>query len=243
MSAEKTLEIIDLFNYETRELSVQQIAILLNSPQSSVYRHLKILKEKGYVVETSLGNYKLGYRFLQLAKYVKSDINLSSIAFPVMKNLSTKLGETIILTIPTEYSAVCLEVVTPDKAIKVASEQGKILPLHAGASTKTLLAYMPDDTLEQLSKRGLLHKYTETTKTSVEEIQEDMKVTRERGYSYSDSEVDEGVIAYGVPIHDMDNHLIAALSIAGPSERMKEVEEQKIIEQLFDAKEEIEHYF
>lgn len=41
----------------------------------------------------------------------------------------------------------------------------------------------------------------------------------------------------------MDNHLIAALSIAGPSERMKEVEEQKIIEQLFDAKEEIEHYF
>ena len=54
-----------------------------------------------------------------------------------------------------------------------------------------------------------------------------MKVTREKGYSYSDSEVDEGVIAYGVPIHDMDNHLIAALSIAGPSERMKEVEEQK----------------
>ncbi len=68
MSAEKTLDILDLFSLETRELSVARIAELLDQPQSSVYRHLRTLKEKGYIVESNTGTYRLGYRFWRWPK-------------------------------------------------------------------------------------------------------------------------------------------------------------------------------
>ena len=49
MSAEKTLDILDLFDFHTTSLTVPQIADKLQQPTSSVYRHLRVLKEKGYI--------------------------------------------------------------------------------------------------------------------------------------------------------------------------------------------------
>ena len=232
VSAEKTLEILDLFNFQTRELSVPQIAEMLNQPQSSVYRHLRVLKEKGYVIETNGGLYKLGYRFLELAKIVKTDSSIASIAFPIMRDLTNETGETSILTIVSGLNAICLEVVTSTQPIKVSSEQGKILPLYAGASSRVLLAYMPSETVDELLEQGLLKRYTQNTIVDPVQLKENLEETRLRGYAVSDSEVDEGVMAYGAPIKDMDNQVIAALSIAGPRERMLKKNEQTLIDSL-----------
>lgn len=242
MSAEKTLDIIDLFNFQHRELSVQQISMMLNQPQSSVYRHLKILKEKGYIIETSKGFYKLGYKFLELAKIVKNDISLASIAFPFMTALSSEIEETVILTIVTGLHTVCLEVVTPNQPIKVSSVQGKILPLHAGASSRVFLPYMEKSVIDELAKKNMLTKYTDQTITDVEALYKLSEEIKIKGYAVSDSEVDEGVYAYGVVIKDMDDRLVAALSIAGPRDRMLKKSEKELVEKLMKARNEVEKF-
>ncbi|MCQ6278493.1 IclR family transcriptional regulator [Bacillus sp. EB600] len=242
MSAEKTLEILDLFTFETRELNVRQIAEMLEQPQSSVYRHLRVLKEKGYVIENNGGFYKLGYRFLELAKIVKTDISISSIAFPIMQKLTYETEETSILTIASGLHAVCLEVITTPQPIKVSSAQGRISPIYAGASSRILLAYMPSTTVDELVNQGLLKGFTPNTIVDPEKLKESLEGTRQRGYAVSDSEVDEGVVAYGVPIRDMDNQVVAALSIAGPRERMLKKNEQKLIDTLLSATNEIQKY-
>lgn len=242
MSAEKTLEILDLFNFQTRELNVPQIAEKLNQPQSSVYRHLRVLKEKGYLIESNGGLYKLGYRFLELAKIVKTDSSISSIAFPIMRNLTNETGETSILTIVSGLNAICLEVITSPEPIKVSSDQGKILPLYAGASSIALLAHMPSETVDELSRLELLKSFTVNTIVDPEQLKGKLEETRNRGYAISDSEVDDGVIAYGVPIRDMDNQVVAAVSIAGPRERMLKKDERSLIDCLQLAKDQIEKY-
>lgn len=242
MSVEKTLDILELFDFKTRELTVQDIANKLQQPQSSVYRHLKVLKERGFITETKKGGYRLGYRFLEMAKIVKSDINLSSIAFPIMHELCEKLNETVILTIVSDLNAICLEVITPDQPIKVSSTQGKILPLHAGASSRILLAHLDDKIIYELEKKKMLEKYSNHTVTNVEELIALKKEDLEKGYAVSTSEVDIGVSAYGVAIKDIDKNLVAGLSIAGPENRLKDMDEQYIIESLFEAKEKIQKY-
>lgn len=242
MSAEKTLDILDLFNFQTRELSVPQIAERLNQPQSSVYRHLRVLKERGYVIETNGGLYKLGYRFLELAKIVKTDSSISSIAFPVMRKLTNATSETTILTIASGLNAICLEVIESSQSIKVTSDQGKIVPLYAGASSTAILAYMPIETVDELFQKGLLKKFTEQTIVDPVELKGNLMETRSRGYAVSDSEVDDGVFAYGIPIRNMDNQVVASLSIAGPRERMLEKDEQSLIDCLQSAKTEIEKF-
>ncbi|PKC50981.1 GAF domain-like protein [Rhizophagus irregularis] len=133
-----------------------------------------------------------------MAKIVKSDINLSSVAFPVMQELCEKLSETVILTIVSDLNAICLEVITPDQPIKVSSTQGKILPLYAGASSRILLSHLDNKIIYELEKRNMLEKYSEFTITNVEELLTLKQEVIEKGYAVSDSEVDVGVKAYGL---------------------------------------------
>ncbi|MEK4423745.1 IclR family transcriptional regulator [Solibacillus sp. FSL K6-1523] len=242
MSVEKTLDILDLFDFKTRELTVQEMANKLEQPQSSVYRHLKVLKDRSLITETNKGTYRLGYRFLEMAKIVKSDINLSSVAFPIMQELCKQLNETVILTIVSNLNVICLEVVTPDQPIKVSSTQGKILPLHAGASSRILLAHLDDNIIFELEKKDMLEKYSDYTFTDVEKLFALKKEVLEKGYAVSDSEVDIGVYAYGVAIKDIDKKLVAGLSIAGPKERLIAVDESYIVETLFESRDKIQEF-
>ncbi|MDY0393530.1 helix-turn-helix domain-containing protein [Virgibacillus halophilus] len=142
MSAIKTLEILEQFDFETRTLSVPELASMLQQPQSSVYRHLRLLKEKGYLIENSPGLYSLGYIFLKLAKIVKMDMDLPSLSQKAMKELTRITGETSILLVHSQFQAVCLAAVPSGHPIKVSSEQGNIVPIYGGASSKALLAYL-----------------------------------------------------------------------------------------------------
>jgi DNA-binding IclR family transcriptional regulator len=242
VSAEKTLDILDLFSFETRELTVPQIAELLNQPQSSVYRHLRVLKDKGYVIETNGGLHKLGYRFLELAKIVRTENSISSIALPVMRRITSEIGETTILTIVSGLNVVCLETVSPIQPIKVTAEQGQIMALYGGASSKALLAYLPDEIVVELFKQGIVKKHTSKTIVDIDLLRKNLKEIRDKGYAASDSELDEGVMAYAVPIRGSDNKVIASLTIAGPQERMLDKDENNIIDLLQSGINEIQKY-
>lgn len=242
MSAEKTLDILDLFSLETRELSVARIAELLDQPQSSVYRHLRTLKEKGYIVESNTGTYRLGYRFLALAKIVRADNTLSTIVLPVMRHLTKETGETSILTIVSELNVVCLETIASPQPIKVSAEQGQLLPLHAGASSKPFLAFMPEKTVDELAKRGDLRQFTEHTITDVQLLKAELAQIRKQGYAVSDSEVDEGVYAIGAPIRDSEDRIAGVLSIAGPRERFLNKEVGSLVQHVLTAVEEAQKY-
>jgi DNA-binding IclR family transcriptional regulator len=242
MSAEKTLDILDLFTETKRELTVPEIAELLDQPVSSVYRHLKNLKDREYVFETSKGSYRLGYRFLYMANIVRLDNKLSEIALPVMKKLTLDSEETTLLTIVSGLSAVCLETVHSIQPIKVSSDQGKIVPLHVGASSKALLAHLPGEIVGELYNQKLIKRYTPNTITDREALECNLEEIREQGYAFSDEEIDEGVMTYGVPIRNANRDVVAALSVAGLRPRMLKKDKQRMIELIHSAVKEIEKY-
>ena len=242
MSAEKTLDILDLFDFHTTSLTVPQIAEKLQQPTSSVYRHLRVLKEKGYIMEALDGKYKLGYRFLRMANIVKKDSSLSTIARPIMIHLTEETGETSILLVQSGLHGVCLENVPSSQRINVAAEQGAIVPLYGGASGKTLLAFLGDNIVDELFENNLVRKYTDSTPLNPAELKRQLAAIRSNGFAFTDGEVDEGVVAYGVPIYDGAN-VIAALSLAGPRNRLLEKPSAYWVGQLKKAAESIQSHF
>ncbi|WP_413378072.1 IclR family transcriptional regulator [Alkalihalobacillus sp. 1P02AB] len=242
MSAERTLEILELFTINQRELSVPQMAELLDKPTSSVYRHLRVLKEKGFVTEQSNGFYRLGYRFLELATIVKSYSSISEISLPYMRELTRETGETSILTVRSDLNVVSLEVVSSHEPVNVSSEQGKIIPLYGGASSKPLLAYADESVLDELFDKDIVQKHTDKTITNKGELKRELADIRENGYSTSDEELDIGVYAIGVPIQDANNYTVATLSIAGPRERMLQKNQTELINKLLDSVKQIQKY-
>jgi IclR family acetate operon transcriptional repressor len=51
-------------------------------------------------------------------------------------------------------------------------------------------------------------------------LRPELVVTRDRGWALDDVEVEEGVSCIGAPILDVRGRPVAAISIAGPAERM-----------------------
>lgn len=242
MSVKKTLAILDLFDFETRILTVAEIAKRLNQPVSSSYRYLRILKEKGYIMETSDGKYKLGYRFLKMAKIVRSDNTLMNIARPVMEDLMEETEETIILSVRSNFQAVCLDIIPSLRPVKVTSVQGGIVPLHCGATSKALLVAMNEKFINRLFESGLVTKYQKNTLTDKEKLIENLESIRKNGYSFSDSELDDGVVSYGIPLHDYNENVIASLGISGPRDRMLEQPADFFVIKLKAAAQKIEKY-
>ena len=240
MSALKTLEILDLFIQEKRRLTVPEMSEMLNHPQSSVYKYVKLLKEKGLVREGNNGEYLLGYKIINLYRIFKMDVNLVSWSEEPMRRLTEKYNETTMLLVHSNLQAVCLATYSSNNKIKVASEPGEIVPLYSGASSTALLAYLDDSIVEKLYKETKIIKYTDKTITNLDEMKEHLAIIRKNGYAKSFGEFYEGAIGYGVPIFNSDNVAIAALSIAGPIDRMKDLDEKTVLEDLIATKKEIE---
>ncbi|MET3655541.1 IclR family transcriptional regulator [Sporosarcina psychrophila] len=242
MSTEKTLDILDLFDLNDRALTVAQISEKIKQPQSSVYRYVRLLRERDLLREERKGFYSLGYKMLKYYRILRLDSNLAVIAEEEMKKLTSELNETSILLVPSNLQAVCIATVSSQHKIKVTSEPGEILPLYGGASSKSLLAYLDERVLESLYTKTEVLAYTENTITSLSEMKAHLQEIRNKGYAFSDSEIDESVVGYGVPIFDSNNTVVASLSVAGLKDNMLKKDSKKIVQSLKETAEKIQKY-
>ncbi|MEK4406239.1 IclR family transcriptional regulator [Sporosarcina sp. FSL K6-6792] len=242
MSTEKTLDILDLFDLNDRALTVAQISEKIKQPQSSVYRYVRLLRERDLLREERKGVYSLGYKMLKYYRILRLDSNLAVIAEEEMKKLTSELNETSILLVPSNLQAVCIATVSSQHKIKVTSEPGEILPLYGGASSKSLLAYLDERVLESLYTKTEVLAYTENTITSLSEMKAHLQEIRNKGYAFSDSEIDESVVGYGVPIFDSNNTVVASLSVAGLKDNMLKKDSKKIVQSLKETAEKIQNF-
>ncbi len=65
-----------------------------------------------------------------------------------------------------------------------------------------------------------VRQYTKCTTTSIVEIRKQLQETRERGFSVSEQEFEEGINAVAAPILDAHQDPIAAMAIVGPAFRL-----------------------
>lgn len=242
MTANKVLSILTLFNMDRRVLTVDEMAQLSSLPKSSVYRHVRTLRDNGFLMEHSTGRYKLGYKFLEYANIVRADINITERAREMMDDLTAEFEETTILSVLSDINAVCLSTSTSNQAISVSSEEGKIMPLYCGASSKSILAYQDPSLLDKIIEGGHVKRYTDQTLTDKEDILEEMKQIRKQGYARSNSEVDEGVVSIGFPIRNSKGHVFGSLAMVGTEQSMAAKDQQYLIRRLTEEVAKIEAF-
>jgi len=216
------LEILLLFDSSHPVFTVLEIADLLHFSQSKTYRLVRALVHYG-LLETvnGSGRYSLGMNALRLGLLAQQKFNIAVIALPFMKELSRLTKETVLLTAVHGAKAVCLERVESEEPIRYSLfTPGATLPLHAGASSKVLLAFLPETDWEEILAGERFHRYTPQTITDRGVLKAQLQEIRSRGYAFSDQEVDREVRAIAAPILNSRRELIAGLSVAGPAYRI-----------------------
>lgn len=218
-TAENVLEVLLLFDASRTQLSADEISQLIGAPRSTTYRYIRTLRGIGFLERTEDDAFRLGPRLLQFARLARRQEDVGVVALPIMEELCRQTRETVLLTRISNGHAVCIERVETPQAVRISFERGHIQPLHAGASSKILLAYAP---------RGLLDDYLaaplpafgSNIVTDVQQLRGELAEIRRLGYCISESEVDEGATAVAVPVLDQRQRLLAGLSTAGPTFRM-----------------------
>ncbi|HBF91318.1 MAG TPA: IclR family transcriptional regulator, partial [Hyphomonas atlantica] len=148
-----------------------------------------------------------------------SSVGILDVVQPVMNELTQSTQESIFTAVLTGDDVTYLARSTPDRVMSVSYNIGKRLPAYAVSTGRVLLAYEPEEALEQYLARVDLQQFQSKTVVSKVKLREIIHETRQLGYSLVDEELEPGVRSLSVPIRDVNNRVIAALNACCPSVR------------------------
>jgi DNA-binding IclR family transcriptional regulator len=216
------LDILLLYEASTPFFTVSEISKRLGYSQSKTYRLVRTLTQYDLLrEENGTAQYALGLNALKLGLLARGQLNLSNLARPYMRELSIRTKETVLLTAVNGTRGVVLERVESEEPVRFSVFQpGATLPLHCGASSKILMAYLSEAEWDHIIAKEGLKRYTPYTITDPDRLKARLREVRKRGVAFSDQEVDRDVRAVAAPILDPGGELIAGLSIAGPLYRI-----------------------
>ncbi len=225
----KGLQILSCFGPKKESLSAREIAEALAAPPSTVYRYLDTLIEDGFLTRNrGSGTYRLGYMLLHLGNQVSQSVGFLEIAKPHLSNLSRRFDETVLLMVRSGERVVCLDMKETSRPIRLNMKIGTVLPLYAGASSKVLLAYQPEEFIKDYLKKSVLKKVAPNTILSKEELLTDLKKILRQGFAVTEQDVSPGVIGIAAPIFDAGGAIVASFVLAGPVERLGSREEELV---------------
>lgn len=199
---------------------VTELADHLDLAQSTVHGYLTTLEQNEYLVKEG-DEYHIGMKFLRLGGYASSQKPVYKFAKRKVKNLATETGERAQFIVEEHGRGTYLHTETGDSAVQIDARIGKQTHLHASAAGKAILANLPPDRLEEIIDHRGLPRITENTVVDRDQLGEELSLVKEQSYSFNRDESVVGLRAVGAPVIDSDGHVLGALSISAPSNRMQ----------------------
>lgn len=239
-SVGKLIDIIEIMAEYGEPIRLNVLSEKLNMSPTTVYRFLVALVERDYVKkDQDNSKYYLTLRLKYFADKIQDNYSLSKIVHPYLKKLAKITGESASLVILEDNMAVYIDKVDrPDRMVRGLQRIGKRAPLFCTGVGKIFLADMSYEQRNKILQSNLpLEKLTENTITDVDKIQNELNSVLMNGISYDNEECEIGAKCIAAPIRDYSRHVIAAISISGPTPRMNDenlIELKKILIETSD---------
>jgi DNA-binding IclR family transcriptional regulator len=190
------------------EIRADELAALLETPLSTIYRYLRTLAEFGFVERHEAG-YRLGSRLHVIgAGAMVSAEALIRAAEPVLAALAESTGETAFISRRIGLTAVSLAQRPSGQPLRVVAEPGATGALHVGAVALVLLAFAPDE----IQRAALADVPDAASVRSALEAIVDKGDAEDRGETFP------GAWTFAVPVL-LEDGIVAAIGVAAPLER------------------------
>jgi len=206
---------------EMNGAQITELANRLGVSNSTVHRHLTTLKNNHYVIQEG-NTYDIGLKFLHLGQYAQNRNDVRVLAKQNVENLAEKTGEWAQFFIKEFGYAVPVQREIGTDAVRTDPGLGKQIPIHATAAGKAILAHLPDSTVEDIIESYGLPPLTPNTITDEAELWEELDEIQDRGFSFNRQENVKGLRAVGTAVTCPDGEVAGAMSVSGPTERMKD---------------------
>jgi DNA-binding IclR family transcriptional regulator len=235
-TVDRLVRVLDCFSVERPTWSLTEFSAYLGLPKSTLHRFLASLESHGILRrDPSDKRWRLGYRLVTWGELAAESTGLRHIALPIMRDLMTATGETAVLTVYQDQEVVCIEKVETSHPVRLTLDVGTRRPPHAGASSKILMAYLPEEEIQAIIHDNGLPKVCTNTITDPEQLAAELATIRARGYAESLEETDPGAWGVATPISGGNGGIVAAIGIVGPSLRFADGLAQQYVALCRDA--------
>lgn len=218
-SIERAAAILRLLSSRTRQLGVVEIAGELGLSKGTVHGLLRTLLNENFLEQDpETGKYRLGAALLHMGSSYLDGNELRTRALNWSDSLANRTGEAVRIGIMHDHQVLVVHhVFRPDDSMQTL-DVGTLLPAHATALGKVLLAHHRY-LLPELEQAGL-RAFTDATITDLPRLERELERVRAQGWAADVGEMISGQVAFAAPIVDRRNLTVGAMGIFGPPERL-----------------------
>ena len=219
-AVDRLVSVLDSFSPERSTWSLAELSAHLGLPKSTLHRFLVSL-ETHDIVRRNPGDklWQPGYRLLYWGELAEQATGLIQVTRPLMEELAEATGEMIVLTVYSDHEVICLEKIDARHPVRLELEVGARRPAHAGASSKILTAFLPEEEVQAIIRDRGLPRLCTNTITDPDELTAELAKTRAQGYAQSIEETDPGAWGIATPIFKRGQVVVGSLGVAGPIQR------------------------
>lgn len=222
-ATDRVIDILELAATNREGLALKDVSRRVETPKSSLLPLLRTLTARGYLEQGRAGEYRLGPKAVELGTRSRGRRDLVETARPALEALMRGTGETVFLATLTGDGAglVYADKVESEQIIRYSSGVGDRRPLHATASGKAILAFLPAPRRAELLGSLELVRYTERTIATLPALRASLEEVRRTGVCVNVEEIVRGACGIAAPIFDHRETVLGACAIGGPTDRVR----------------------
>ena len=220
-AVENALNVLEQFKGEKAELGITELSQTLGLHKNNVFRLLATLESRGYIEQNMKNeNYRLGIKALELGSAFLSNTGLIKVAVEKLEEVSSEVNETVYLGILKENQVFYIEDWEAKQALRVTSRLGTQMSPLCTATGKIILAHLGEDEQGKIIKANKFIKHTPHTIPDEKGFMAELAAIKKVGYAVDWEEKDKGITCVAGPILNYNSHVVAAISISGPTTRL-----------------------
>jgi IclR family transcriptional regulator, KDG regulon repressor len=219
-SVTSALLVMKAFSAEEVEIGISSLAKRLGLAKSTVHRLAVTLAAEGFLEQNpDTGRYRLGLSLFTLGALARRRMDVSNVSRPLLGVLRDKFQEAATLAILSRTSIMYLHNMESGQAIGIRAYIGDLKPAFCTAEGRVLLAYSQPAVVADVVKEGLTAR-TAKTVTEPEAFMRALDEVRLAGFAIDDEESEAGMRCVAAPVRDISGKVIAAVGLAGPTQRL-----------------------
>lgn len=220
---DKALTLLEIISDDSMGISLAELVKITKIPKTTAFRILESLKAREYVLmDSSTEKYMLDIKSLELGMKGLMNVNLVETSIPYLKTLSMQTNETCFLGVYNRGYVIYLYKSEGTMSIQTNARLGSRMPAYCTGIGKALLAYQTLDEIDFVLNHQKLEKITNKTITDQAQLYNTLADIRLKGYSFDNEESEEGLTCIAQPIFNHTGGVVGAISVAGPTYRMKD---------------------
>jgi DNA-binding IclR family transcriptional regulator len=188
---------------------------------STTFHLVKTMVQLGYVSQLADSRkYRIGRRMFTLAAGALDEIELVSVATPILEKLTGETGEYSHFAIRSGEQIVVVAKTAGSGIFQMVDRTGAVRPAHATALGKVLLAALSPSRLERYLQTCELRKFTAKTIVEQDALLREIEEVRRKGLAFDDGEFDPEARCVAVPVRDFTGRVAGAIGMSGPMWRL-----------------------